>query len=78
MKGNRIVNFRTFAFSAVACAVAVFSFVLFYVNVAAALTLLLVGVAAIIAVAVVNRANKTILVGSLLSLAALFITFVSC
>ena len=67
MKGNRIVNFRTFAFSAVACAVAVFSFVLFYVN-----------VAAIIAVAVVNRANKTILVGSLLSLAALFITFVSC
>ncbi len=78
MKGNRIVNFRTFAFSAVACAVAVFSFVLFYVNVAAALTLLLVGVAAIIAVAVVNRANKTILVGSLLSLAALFITLVSC
>ncbi len=78
MKGNRIVNFRTFAFSATACAVAVFSFVLFYVNVAVALTLLLLWSAAIIAVAVVNRANKTILVGSLLSLAALFITFVSC
>ena len=50
MKGNRIVNFRTFAFSAVACAAAVFSFVLFYINVVAALTLLLLGLVAIIAV----------------------------
>ena len=78
MKGNRIVNFRTFAFSAVACAAAVFSFVLFYINVVAALTLLLLGLVAIIAVAVVNRENKTIVVGCVIALAVLFISFASC
>ena len=78
MKGNRIVNFRTFAFSAVACAAAVFSFVLFYINVVAALTLLLLVLVAIIAVAVVNRENKTIVVGCVIALAVLFLSFASC
>lgn len=78
MTGNRIVNFRTFVFSAAACAVAVFSFVLFYVNVAVAITLLLLGLVIIISVALVNRTNKTILVGSFLALAAFFIAFISC
>ena len=78
MSKPRIVNFRTFAFAAAACAIAVFSFTLFYKNIAWGIILAVAVLVGVLTLALLNRKNAVKAVGYTIVLALFAVTFVSC
>ena len=78
MKDRRIVNFRTFAFSAVACAAMVLSFTLFYKSAVLSVILAVVSALAIVLACVIYRKNAVRFFGCIIVLIAFIACFLSC